>query len=174
MVTNIISKADWTTDWLRQRGFRVTAMRKAVVTLLEENPLPVTLLEIHRKLPMGKCDFLSVFRFMEMLEAKGLIERIPWIDGTIRCHLRDENHHRHYLICRTCQRVESVEGCALARNEHQVGAKCGYTDIAHILLYSGICPLCQKGTGGLKRPRLREATVHSCHHHPKRKALSSN
>ena len=165
MVTSMIPKADWTTAWLCQRGFRVTAMRKAIVALLEENPLPVTLLEIHRKLPKGKCNFSSVFRFMEMLEAKGLIERTPWIDGSIRCHLRDETQHRHYLICRNCQRVESVSGCSLGRNEHQIGAKCGYTDIAHILLYSGICPLCQKGPGSRKQSRLPATKPSGCHHH---------
>jgi Fur family ferric uptake transcriptional regulator len=166
MVNSMTPKRDWIKDWLHQRGFRVTSMRMAVIALLEQNPLPLSLLEIHRKLPKGKCDFSTVFRFMEQLEAKGLVERIPWIDGSARHYLRDEHHHRHYLICRECQKVESVEGCGLSQTENRLGSKCGYTEMAHNLLYSGICPICQqtsspKGAGQRLERRSKET---NCHH----------
>jgi Fur family ferric uptake transcriptional regulator len=155
-----------TEDWLRAQGFRVTGARQAVIKLLEESPAPLSLHEIHQKLPTGEGDFSTVFRFMDMLEAKGLIERIPWIDGSIRYHLHDEHHHRHYLICRQCQRVETIEGCALGQDEHQVSSKCGYTDITHVLIYSGICPICQKarnltrsGKEALRSKRVKRAQL---------------
>jgi Fur family transcriptional regulator, ferric uptake regulator len=144
MITTMMSKADQTKAWLRRQGFRVTAMRRTVIELLEETSLPLTLPEIHRRLPKGNCDFSTLFRFVETLEAKGLLERIPWIDGSMRYHLHDKHHHRHYLICRQCKRVDVVAGCTLGRSQDQVGLKCGYTNIEHVLLYSGICPLCQK------------------------------
>lgn len=172
------SKTDPTEVWLRKQGFRVTAMRRAVIELLEESPSPLTLPEIHRRLPKGNCDFSTVFRFVETLETKGLLERIPWIDGSVRCHLRDEHHHQHYLICRQCKRVDVVEGCSIERRQHQVGLQCGYTDVAHVLIYSGICPLCQESVGAVSSKgiragqcRVRPVKAASPRHHPKHKRV---
>jgi Fe2+ or Zn2+ uptake regulation protein len=62
----MITKIDRTKDWLRQHGFRVTGTRLAVIKLLEESLVPLSLHEMHQKLPKGEGDFSTVFRFMEI------------------------------------------------------------------------------------------------------------
>jgi Fur family ferric uptake transcriptional regulator len=131
--------------WLRRNGLRATPGRMAIVRLLDASKVPLTLQEIHDKVGGKSCDFATVFRFISILEEKSLVEKVAWMDGTTRHELKAEDgHHHHYLICRTCQRVEPVDGCAVERLEDQIAAKRGYTAINHTLQLSGVCPSCQK------------------------------
>ncbi len=131
--------------WLRQHGLRATLGRIAIVRLLDASKVPLTLHEIHDKVGGKACDFATVFRFISILEEKALVEKVAWMDGTTRHELKaTDGHHHHYLICRTCQRVESVDGCAVERLEDQIAARRGYTAINHTLQLSGVCPRCQK------------------------------
>ncbi len=138
--------------WLRRNGLRATHGRMAIVRLLEASKVPLTLAEIHERIGGKNCDFATVFRFISILEEKALVEKVAWMDGTTRHELKaGHHHHHHYLICRTCRRVESVDGCAVERLEDQIAAKRGYTAINHTLQLSGVCPSCQKA-----KPRRRK------------------
>jgi Fur family ferric uptake transcriptional regulator len=131
--------------WLRLHGLRATDGRMAIVRLLDGSKVPLTLQEIHDRVGGKSCDFATVFRFVSILEEKGLVEKVAWMDGTTRHELKaDDGHHHHYLICRTCHKVEPVDGCAVDRLEDQIAAKRGYTAINHSLQLSGVCPNCQK------------------------------
>jgi len=131
--------------WLRRHGLRATHGRIAIVRLLDASKVPLTLAEIHARVGGANCDFATVFRFISILEEKTLVEKVAWMDGTTRHELKaGDGHHHHYLICRTCRRVESVDGCAVERLEDQIAAKRGYTAINHTLQLSGVCPSCQK------------------------------
>lgn len=136
--------------WLREHGLRATLGRMAIVRLLDASKVPLTLQEIHDRAGGKSCDFATVFRFISILEEKALVEKVAWMDGTTRHELKAEDgHHHHYLICRTCRRVEPVDGCAVERLEDQIAAKRGYAAINHTLQLSGVCPSCQ---GAKARP----------------------
>ena len=141
--------------WLRQNDLRATHGRMAIVRLLDASQVPLTLQEIHDRVGGKSCDFATVFRFISILEEKGLVEKVAWMDGTTRHELRAEDgHHHHYLICRTCHKVEPVDECVVDRLEDQIAAKRGYTAINHSLQLSGVCPSCQK-TGAVKKKKAR-------------------
>jgi Fur family ferric uptake transcriptional regulator len=136
--------------WLRQNGLRATKGRMAIVRLLDASKVPLTLQEIHDQVGGKNCDFATVFRFISILEEKALVEKVAWMDGTTRHELRD-GHHHHFLICRTCHKVEPVDECMVDRLENQIAAKRGYTAINHTLQLSGVCPRCQKTTAKKRR-----------------------
>jgi Fur family ferric uptake transcriptional regulator len=141
--------------WLRERGLRVTGGRVAIVKLLDASQVPLTLHQIHERAGDHACDFATVFRFISILEKKGFVEKVAWIDGTMRHELRgDDDHHHHYLICRSCHKVEAVDDCVVGRLEEELAAKRGYAAIGHSLQLTGVCPSCQKSkTGKRKAPR---------------------
>jgi Fur family ferric uptake transcriptional regulator len=141
--------------WLRQRGLRVTGGRVAIVKLLDSSKVPLTLHQIQERAGAHACDFATVFRFISILEKKGLVEKVAWMDGTKRHELRgSDDHHHHYLICRSCHKVEPVEDCVVSRLEQELAAKRGYAAIDHSLQLTGVCPRCQKsGTKKKKAAR---------------------
>lgn len=133
--------------WLRTNGLRATQNRIAIVSLLHASKVPLTLAEIHEKLGGENCDFATVFRFISILEEKSLVEAVAWIDGTTRHEIssRDGHHqHHHYLICRTCHKVEALDECVVETFEDQIAKERGYAGLSHSLQLSGVCPACQK------------------------------
>jgi len=141
--------------WLRERGLRVTGGRVAIVRLLDASRVPLTLHQIHEQAGDHACDFATVFRFVTLLEEKGLVEKVAWADGTTRHELRTgDGHHHHYLICRTCHKVEPVDDCVVEHLEQEIAAERGYTAMNHSLQLTGVCPTCQK-TGAAKKKKAR-------------------
>jgi Fur family ferric uptake transcriptional regulator len=142
-------------SWLRGHGLRATQGRMAIVQLLDESSVPLTLADIHEKVRAKGCDFATVFRFISILEEKELVQRVAWIDGTTRHEIcaRDGHHHHHYLICRTCHKVEPIEDCVVERFEDQIAKERGYSGLSHSLQLSGVCPACQKPAAKLAKKR---------------------
>lgn len=141
--------------WLRKHGLRATQSRIAIVKLLHASAVPLTLADIHEKLAGESCDFATVFRFVSILEEKGLVERVAWIDGTTRHEIRDGQHHHHYLICRTCHKIEPLDECVVEHFEDQIAKERGYAALSHSLQLSGVCPACQKPSGAARKKEAR-------------------
>jgi Fur family ferric uptake transcriptional regulator len=140
--------------WLHTHSLRATPGRIAIVRLLCATEVPLTLAEIQEKLKGESCDFATVFRFISLLEGKGLVERVAWIDGSTRHEMRErDGHHHHYLICRTCHKVEPLEECVVERFENQIARERGYASVSHSLQLSGVCPACQKPAETASRVR---------------------
>jgi len=145
------SSVEEASAWLRQNGLRATRGRIAIVRLLNASTVPMTLADIHEKVSAEGCDFATVFRFISILEKKELVERVAWIDGTTRHEIRDGQHHHHYLICRTCHKIEPIDECVVEHFEDQIAKERGYAGLSHSLQLSGVCPQCQKPAKGKKK-----------------------
>jgi Fur family ferric uptake transcriptional regulator len=132
--------------WLREHGFRVTAARLGVVRALERATEPLTLAQLHAKAGKNGCDFATVFRFVGALEEKGLVERMLWVDGSTRHEMsgKEPHAHHHYLICRSCRKVEPLDECVVEQLEKRIARNRGYQELTHSLQLSGVCPKCQK------------------------------
>ncbi len=142
--------------WLHEHGLRATHSRIAIARLLFATEVPLTLAEIQEKLARASCDFATVFRFVSLLEEKGLVERVAWVDGTTRHEIRDRDgthHHHHYLICRTCHKIEPLDQCVVESFETRIARERGYASVSHSLQLSGVCPACQKPPARTARAR---------------------
>ncbi len=131
-------------EWLRLHEIRVTDQRLALVDFLRKKRGPHTLAKIHQGVKKSSSDFATVFRFIQLLEKKNLVQQHYWEDNQIRYEI-NEGHH-HYLICRNCQQVEPIEGCSLFEMEKMLQSNKKYTKLSHRLEFFGICPQCQKIT----------------------------
>ncbi|MES2310583.1 MAG: transcriptional repressor [Verrucomicrobiota bacterium] len=121
---------------------RVTDQRLSMVDYLRKKQGPHTLAEIHQGVKKSGSDFATVFRFIQVLEKKNLVQQHYWEDSQIRYEI-NEGHH-HYLICRSCQHIEAIEGCVLSEMEKKLQTKNKYIKLSHRLEFFGICPDCQK------------------------------
>lgn len=135
--------------WLRENRLRLTRGRAAIVEELLHVHTPLTLSELHTRLKNQgnqRCDFATVFRFIQILEKKNLVQRHTWNDRQLRYELvvrHDDGHHHHHLICKNCHRVEEIEACTVASLERELVRQKGYTEVTHSLEFFGLCPKCQ-------------------------------
>ncbi len=116
---------------LKNAGFRITAPRKAVIEVLENNHEPQSAQEIHAKL--HSIDLVSVYRALEVLKELGIVQR-EVTEESSKFYLAEKPHH--HITCRKCGRVECVP-C-----DHVHKKIKGFAEIRHQLSMTGICNKC--------------------------------
>ena len=131
---------------LREHGQRVTGPRKAILSVLLAEHGPFTAEEIHRRLPAGECDPVTVYRTLTSMEEIDLVRRCDFGDGSLRYEFNHTEHHHHHIVCRACRSVQVLEGCA-AEVLERTARQLGYAHVTHSLEVFGICPACQRARG---------------------------
>jgi Fur family transcriptional regulator, ferric uptake regulator len=128
---------------LRDAGHRITAPRRALLGLLIQEHGPFSAEELHRRLPEGMCDPVTVYRSIGALEETNLVRRCDFGDGTYRYEFNTGEHHHHHIICRHCSSVQNLEVC-FADGLERLVRQMGYTNVTHTLEIFGTCVSCQK------------------------------
>lgn len=131
---------------LRQRGLKLTRPRKAVLEILRNHHHPISVQELHSRLPAGQCDLATAYRLMHSLEHAGIVRSYDFGDKVTRFELLREHveEHHHHLVCVRCSGVVEIEECAIAELERALGDRHGFQAVSHRLEFFGICPVCQK------------------------------
>jgi Fe2+ or Zn2+ uptake regulation protein len=130
---------------LRQRGYRITRSRKAVIEVLDETDSwlrPEETLK-RAKVHYPSIGLVTVYRTLSMLSELGYIRRIHFADG---CHgyARTGLSHGHHLVCRLCQDAVEFPGTEnIDPWVAQISKKTGFLVEDHILELLGVCPACQ-------------------------------
>jgi Fur family transcriptional regulator, ferric uptake regulator len=143
----IITSVTWAEhahDVLGAAGHRRGGARHAVVGLLSQEECCLTAQEMHDRLreagrPVGVA---SIYRVLDLLVDKGLVERIDTGPGSARFEARHESgEHHHHLVCDACGRVEAFSDEELERAIHEVQERAGAR--AHHILLRGACADCR-------------------------------
>lgn len=101
------------------------------------------LLERVREGEVPGANYSSVFRAVTLFEEEGLVQRVEVGDGRARYEVRTP-HHDH-VHCERCGRVAEIEGgCLVGDAEDRVRNLTGYRLSGHTLVFSGLCPACQR------------------------------
>ncbi len=141
---------DWTErtlDALRGGGYRNGVARRAVVELLGRQDCCLTAQEIfdelrHEGRPVG---IASVYRVLDLLTEKGLLQRIDLGAGVARYEpLQTSGEHHHHLVCGDCGRVEAFADDELERALHELERRTGYSVAGHDLVLRGACRDCSE------------------------------
>lgn len=130
-------------DLLRQRGYRVTAQRIAVLRAVAALPHATADMIAERvRTQVGFISLQAVYDVLGVLVDIGLVRRIQPAGSSARFEARVSDNH-HHVICRSCGRVADVD-CAVG------SAPCltalddqGYEIDEAEVIYWGRCPDCR-------------------------------
>ena len=131
---------------LKNNNLRITQSRLAVSSiLLKANGRPLTSEEIYAKIKASSkfnCDQVSVYRVLSTFDELKLIMKSSFYGEASRYVLSDyEDEHQHYFKCDSCNLIEPLNGCLVAKKEKEL-EKFGYKNLRHHLEIVGICPSC--------------------------------
>jgi Fur family transcriptional regulator, ferric uptake regulator len=129
--------------FLREKGFRLTKGRRAVVNLLLGDDSPLSVNEVLERLKKRGTNInrVTAYRELAFLEEMGLVESVQFEDG-MRRYAR-AGGHRHHLICTSCKTVEAVElPHDLDVMEKRIRQQTDFTIDRHELEFYGRCRKC--------------------------------
>ncbi|SHI66744.1 Fur family transcriptional regulator, ferric uptake regulator [Clostridium amylolyticum] len=135
-------------DDLKQRGYKLTPQRRAILDGLVKNEgKHLTVEEIYDdvKLECPEIGLATVYRTVLLLEEMGIIYRLDLEDGCARYELvhENENHRHHHLVCSNCGKVIEVEGDLLDTLEVNIESKYNFKIMDHSVKFFGLCDECQ-------------------------------
>jgi Fur family ferric uptake transcriptional regulator len=85
----------------------------------------------------------TVYRVLELLTTKGLVQRIDLGEGIARYEPADHaGDHHHHLLCDGCGKVEAFADPELERTLRKVERRTGYAVAGHDVVLRGACRDC--------------------------------
>ena len=128
---------------LRQRGYRVTAQRLAVLRAVSGAPhVTADAVADAVRDEIGSISLQAVYDVLDVLVEVGLVRRIQPAGSPARFEARVSDNH-HHVICRVCGRTADVD-CAVGSAPCLTAADdMGYEIDEAEVIYWGRCPDCQ-------------------------------
>lgn len=129
---------------LKERDYRLTPQRLAVVRILAESQEHPTVEKIFERV---KADFpttslATVYKTLVVLKELGEVLEIGFSDGSNRYDGAHPYPHPH-LICTRCKRIMDPEMEFLEGLSDRVADATGFQVTNHRLDFFGLCPDCQ-------------------------------
>jgi Fur family ferric uptake transcriptional regulator len=132
---------------LRQRGYKVTPQRRAVLNVIAHSHDHLTPAEIHERVHQEhpNIGLVTIYRTLGILAELELICEVH-AGGSCRSYLlRRPSEHHHHLICSQCGAVVDFTNCDLGELEQRLSRETGFEIESHLLEFLGRCPNCQRG-----------------------------
>jgi Fur family transcriptional regulator, stress-responsive regulator len=130
-------------ELLRQRGYRVTAQRLAVLRAVASAPhVTADTVADSVRAEIGSISLQAVYDVLDVLVDVGLVRRIQPAGSPARFEARVSDNH-HHVICRVCGRTADVD-CAVGSAPCLTAADdMGYLIDEAEVIYWGRCPECR-------------------------------
>jgi Fe2+ or Zn2+ uptake regulation protein len=126
---------------LREKGLRATAQRLSIYTALAQASGPLSVEDVSEHAHVA-LDRATVYRTLESFVGSGIARSVRLGSRSEKFELADCHHH--YLMCRSCDRVETVHACLTSAALKAVVAE--QPDFAsiddHTLELYGTCRAC--------------------------------
>ncbi|MBE0699923.1 MAG: transcriptional repressor [Anaerolineaceae bacterium] len=129
---------------LRQRGYRLTPQRLAIVQILEEDGGHLSPGEIFERAVkrMPGLTEPTVYRTLDFLARNGLVLVAHVGDGRLVYEVAGHNHH--HLICHACGMTVMIDHHLLETLYTKFSEQTGFTiDHWHVTFF-GLCPDCAR------------------------------
>jgi Fe2+ or Zn2+ uptake regulation protein len=134
------------TQELRERGFRMTPQRQAILQILHDangHLSPVDIFnKANRNIP-GLTE-TTVYRTLEFLAQNEMIHSAQNSSGHLVYEIA--GHVHHHLICQTCNSSIEIDHAVLQNLYEQLEADSGYNLNTSHMTFFGLCPDCQSAT----------------------------
>ena len=128
---------------LRERGFRMTPQRMAILHILHSANGHLSPTEVYerasRDIP-GLTE-ATVYRTLEFLAQNGLACSAHTGNGHLVYEIAEHEHD--HLICRKCGAEMQIDHAPLEKTYAELEASSGYRFIDSHMTFFGLCPECQ-------------------------------
>jgi len=130
---------------IRERGFRLTPQRTAILNVLYDSNGHLTPPEIFSQLKpiLSGATEPTVYRNLDFLRKNGLIRATH--TGSGRMEYEIVIHPHHHLACKACEQEIEIPHKQLQPLYEQLEQSTGYQLLENHLTFMGLCPQCKKG-----------------------------
>lgn len=131
---------------LRQKGYKLTPQRLAVLRVISANQEHLTPEAVYEKVRLDRprLGLVTVYRTLKMLAELGLVCEVHVGDNCRSFTVSPMEHHGH-LVCSHCGKVVDFTGCNLDELERRLSLETGFAIESHLLEFLGRCPNCRNG-----------------------------
>lgn len=132
-------------DQLRTEGHRITPIRGKILEFLSSSKSPISAPDLIYNFKSADINVnkTTIYRELEFLLQKQLINEVEFGDGKKRYEM--DNGHHHHLVCLNCSKVEDVNLDAdLSGEQKKIEKETGFKIKSHSLEFFGYCKDCQK------------------------------
>jgi Fur family zinc uptake transcriptional regulator len=131
----------------REKGIRLTPLRREVLTLVWENHRPVGAYQLLEQLRLGgQAKPPTVYRALDFLQQAGLVHRLATLNAYVGCPNPEEAQHGPFLICSACQALVELTEKQVNSVLRSCTEAVGFQVTAQIIELHGLCPCCQETT----------------------------
>jgi Fur family transcriptional regulator, ferric uptake regulator len=128
---------------IKDNGFRLTKIRKAMIRILLDQGCLLASSDIHVRLSKLriKADRTTIYRELCFLLENNIIRKIQL--GDDKTYYEISAGHHHHLVCNKCNKVkEIVIGQHLEEQEKKIYKKEKFKVSSHSLEFYGLCNKC--------------------------------
>jgi Fe2+ or Zn2+ uptake regulation protein len=129
---------------LRQRGYRLTPQRHAVLKAIAatQDSLTTAAIYEHARNIHLKIGLVTIYRTINILSKLQLICQINTRGHSKKYLMRRPIGHHHHLVCLVCGRAMDFSDCDLSDLEQKIMKETGFEIEGHALELYGRCPSC--------------------------------
>lgn len=131
------------TPQLRERGFRMTPQRMAILHVLHHADGHLSPTEVYERASRDVPGLTepTVYRTLDFLAENGLVCSAHTGSGHLVYELAKQDHH--HLICRKCDAEVHIDHALLEQVYAELESSSGYRFIDCHMTFFGLCPECQ-------------------------------
>jgi len=132
---------------LRERGYKLTSQRLAIISLLSKDITHPGASDILKKIrkSLPQVSMSTVYYTLDILKKEGLIQELEFYDRDNRYDINVSNHIN--LICKKCGKIEDFPG-ELPFSAEAVEIRTGFRPVAMRYEYYGYCKKCHRKRAG--------------------------
>jgi len=130
---------------LKERDFRITPQRLAVLRILSASEGHPSVDDIYRqvKIEFPTTSLATVYKTISLLKELNEVLELGFPDGSNRYDGNNPRPHPH-AICVKCKRIMDPELITMDTLSEEMVRMTGYKIFYHRLDFFGLCPECQK------------------------------
>ncbi|PLP58871.1 transcriptional repressor [Mesorhizobium loti] len=121
-------------DLCREFGLRLTGPRRIIMQVLSDSSDHPDVVELHRRVTAIEptISLATVYRTVNLLREKGVLERHTFGDGRARYETTPREHHDHLIDVETGGVIE-FHSEEIERLQEEIARKHGFTIVSHRL-----------------------------------------
>ena len=163
MDTNVMEAERKFSEYLKQKGLRVTPQRLKILEAFLHADDHVSMEELFLivRTKDNTIGQVTVYRTLKLLCEAGLAMEIHFSDGIARYELAASDSHHDHMVCVACGKVIEIYDPRIEKTQHELADKYDFLLRGHVHNLYGICSACaaqeqrerQKG-GAVPPPRI--------------------